>query len=208
MSDTIKKERYKGYLITVEYDDIAESPREWSPLGTMVCDHSRYKLGDMTSQEWAKREWRGDEELSPQEALQQFFNRDDVFGYPLFIYEHSGISLSCRATYPYNDRWDAGRVGFIFVTREQIISEYGDASKESIRKALKVLEREVEEYDLHLNGECYIVFVEDKDGEQIDECFSGMGDYDALVNDARKEIDRLVAKAEREAEEIVSVGPR
>ena len=29
-----------------EYDDFAESPRDWDNLGTMVCWHNRYTLGD------------------------------------------------------------------------------------------------------------------------------------------------------------------
>ena len=34
------------YRLDVMYDETARSPREWSNLGTMVCWHSRYGLGD------------------------------------------------------------------------------------------------------------------------------------------------------------------
>jgi len=43
MSDTIE---HAGYTIRIEQDQDAESPREYDNLGTMVCWHSRYKLGD------------------------------------------------------------------------------------------------------------------------------------------------------------------
>ncbi len=34
------------YRLDVMYDETARSPREWSNLGTMVCFHGRYTLGD------------------------------------------------------------------------------------------------------------------------------------------------------------------
>lgn len=38
---------YKGYTIKIEYDEFASNPREdFDHLGTMVCSHQRYKLGD------------------------------------------------------------------------------------------------------------------------------------------------------------------
>jgi hypothetical protein len=36
----------KKYKLTVSKDDYPESPREWSDIGTMLCSHSRYNLGD------------------------------------------------------------------------------------------------------------------------------------------------------------------
>lgn len=34
------------YILTIEYDPYPGNPREWDNLGTMVCWHSRYNLGD------------------------------------------------------------------------------------------------------------------------------------------------------------------
>ena len=39
---------YKGYKIETEQDVNAEDPRDWGTLGTMVCFHKRYTLGDET----------------------------------------------------------------------------------------------------------------------------------------------------------------
>ena len=36
----------KDITIKIERDGDAESPREWDNVGTMVCWHSRYNLGD------------------------------------------------------------------------------------------------------------------------------------------------------------------
>lgn len=47
---------YKGEEIRLYYDEDAESPREWDNVGTMVCWHRRYTLGDeqpsMSAEEW------------------------------------------------------------------------------------------------------------------------------------------------------------
>lgn len=37
---------YKGYTIRIESDDDPLNPREWDNLGTMVCWHRNYDLGD------------------------------------------------------------------------------------------------------------------------------------------------------------------
>lgn len=40
---------YKGYTIKIEQDDPMESPREWDNVGTMICFHRNYSLGDKHS---------------------------------------------------------------------------------------------------------------------------------------------------------------
>lgn len=45
---------------------------------------------------------------------------------PLYVYEHSGLSMSCGArTYPYNDPWDSSAVGWIIAMKDTIMKEVG-----------------------------------------------------------------------------------
>jgi hypothetical protein len=46
MSDVVEEMEYKGYKIKIVFDEDIWSPRDWDNLGTMVCWHRRYKLGD------------------------------------------------------------------------------------------------------------------------------------------------------------------
>lgn len=46
MGITVHEERRLGLNIEICTDDDAESPRKWGNLGTMVCWHRRYDLGD------------------------------------------------------------------------------------------------------------------------------------------------------------------
>jgi hypothetical protein len=71
---------------------------------------------------------------------------------PLYLYDHSGITMS---TSPFSCRWDSGQVGWTFVSKKKIREEYGvkRISKELIEKVTEMLEGEVRTYDMYLTGE-------------------------------------------------------
>src|SRR5690606_25538730 len=88
-------------LKIVQHGD-AENPREWDNLGTMVCSHSRYNLGDEDGQEKAKalvRSHFSDHILdeydlhNPAEVLLLLLRSNLVIFLPLYLYDHSGITM-------------------------------------------------------------------------------------------------------------------
>ena len=159
----IKTIKSKNFLADIYIDEHATSPRdaEWSDnFGTLIAFHSRMNLSDDDT--WNKEE------------LLNHINRDDVFALPVYIYEHSNIALS---TSEFMCKWDSGQVGYIFVSHEDIIKEYGELD---LKKAEKVLDVEIETYSKYLNGECYcyqIYDMEDKDccPDSIDDCWGYIG---------------------------------
>ena len=108
---------YKGHHINIYYDDCPESPREWSNLGTFYTAHRRYR---------------------PEKEFDEHFDFDEVCdGRPgnirksflqkhvalnLFLYDHSGLSISSG---PFSCRWDSGWFGIVAVSVEQVKKEYG-----------------------------------------------------------------------------------
>lgn len=43
---------------------------------------------------------------------------------PLWLYDHSGISMSCGArVYPYNDHWDSSEIGWILIPKDVTMKE-------------------------------------------------------------------------------------
>jgi hypothetical protein len=75
---------------------------------------------------------------------------------PINMYDHSGITVSTSNDYPYNDRWDAGCVGFIYVTKQKIFDECGNITEENWKeRADQYLECEMETYDQYLRGDVY-----------------------------------------------------
>src|SRR3990172_12839480 len=118
-------------------DNCVDSPRDWDNLGEMVCWHKRYTLGD-------KHEYE-----SPEELLDEITTDGSIY-LPLYLYSHSGITIS---TSPFSCRWDSGQqVGFIIMRLAVIDSEFGGDKD----KALKCLETEVKKYDQYLRGDIYL----------------------------------------------------
>ena len=126
-------ETYKknGTYLQIAWDDDAPDPRkEWDNIGTIATWHRRYTLGD----EQPKQD--------PQEYQEELPEGTVVL--PVFMIDHSGISLS---TGDFGDPWDSGQVGIIFVTPEKM-------KEESIDKehAEEILKGEIETYDNFVTG--------------------------------------------------------
>ena len=175
MSEIRETIDYKNYSIEVHYDEDPSNPRDWDNLGTMVLFWNRYNLGD------EKTDPTGEYKMSKEEA-QEFCNRKDIISLPIFVYEHSGITIrTSNAGYPFNDRFDAGCGGYIYITKEKIRKEYGwkNITKKRAEQIAKYLEGEVETYDEYLTGQVYGFICKDENGEEIDEgsCWGFLG-YD------------------------------
>jgi hypothetical protein len=117
--------------------------------------------------------------------------RDGYVILPLYLYDHSGITMS---TGSFSCAWDSGQVGWIVCDKETVDKEFnGDWEL-----AEKCLQLEVEVYDQYLTGDVYGFIVEEFDGDdwhEVDSCHgfygsdvhkSGMAEYlpDDLVKSA------------------------
>lgn len=172
----MKDKEDKEYLLTVEYDEYAESPRYWDNLCTMVCWSSCYNLGDKHSfdnpDEFMQhlyldvtgKHWCDDHDSDDwQDVYKELKETNLVLIKQINLYDHSGITVSTSSGYPYNDRWDACCVGFIYVTKKTIFAECGDITEENWKaRADTYLENEMETYDQYLRGECYRYTLEEK----------------------------------------------
>lgn len=125
------------YTLKVKQDEMAEDPRDWDNVCTMVCWHGNYRLGDKhdydDSDEFFTHVLRDicgmneDDiyELSTREKYKLAKESDKVYFKDLNLYDHSGLTISTSCGYPYNDRWDAGCVGWIYVSKEKAMANYG-----------------------------------------------------------------------------------
>jgi hypothetical protein len=154
--------------LEVTQDEYAESPRHDDNLSTMICFHGRYNLGDKHNYKhqnysgWAEMEKAIIKNESPAVIL------------PLYLYDHSGITIS---TSPFSCGWDSGQIGFVFVSKEKLRKEYSvkRITNEIINKATKVLLAEVETYDNYLRGEVYGYTLLNENGEVEDSCWGFIG---------------------------------
>ena len=157
------------YTLKVEQDDCAEDPRKWDNLCTMICWSRRYGLGDKHSfdnpDEFMQhlyldvtgKHWCDDHDSDDwQDVYKELKETNLVLIKQINLYDHSGITVSTSNSYPYNDRWDAGCVGFIYVTKKTIFEECMDITEENWEeRADKCLEGEMETYDQYLRGDVY-----------------------------------------------------
>jgi len=148
--------RYKALIVD---DDNPENPRELSDhYSRMVCFHRRYLLGDKHGYRY--------EDYSGWDDLQNHLvtEEDAIVILPLYLYDHSGLRINVTG---YSDRWDSGRVGFIYATRKDVVREYGNDSPETLLKVQDYLKAEVEAYDSYLSGDVYGCLVYEADKEQF-----------------------------------------
>lgn len=163
--DAIKTFRTDKYILKIFTDVDPINPQtEYDLLGTMICWHNRYNLGNTHDFE------------SP-EDFRDSLDKDDIV-FPLFLYDHSGITISMT---PFNCPWDSGQVGYIYITKEKIIEEYGEYTPENIELAKKCLKAEVNIYDLYLTGQVYGYEVHDfcdcckQENVCVDSCWGFFG---------------------------------
>lgn len=171
------------HKLIISHEEYPLNPRsEWDNLGTMVCFHRRYDLGDKHS--YHHEDYSGWDEM--RKALEKEF---DAVLLPLYLYDHSGITIS---TSSFSCRRDSGQVGFIGISKAKAREEYGwkNLSAKRIQKLTLYLEGEVETYDQYLTGDVFCFEVQDEEGNFIDACggFFGSnhkesGMYDHLPED-------------------------
>jgi len=138
----------KTFRIKIIHDENPESPREWDNLGTMVCFHGRYNLGD-------KHEYNSDHYNRWDDMEKEIIKRENVCVIlPLYLYDHSGITMN---TTGFSCPWDSGQVGYVFVSKEKVRKEYGvkRITKKVIEQVTNVLVGEVSTYDQYLTGDVY-----------------------------------------------------
>jgi hypothetical protein len=172
------------------------NPREWDNIGTMVCWHPDYLLGD-------------EQITRDQEVIQNEINEIIEGGaviMPLYLMDHSGISMSTSSgMFKAFDAegWDWGQVGFIYASYAKLKNEFTSTSEgDLINKGEKTLTAEVEVYDSYLQGEIYGYVIEDKDGEHLDSCWGYVGDFDYVCQEARNAAAFCLEDINREKVEV------
>lgn len=184
MSYEAHKEEHEGLTIRIVADEDASNPREeFDHVARMWCWHGRYNLGDYKDRP---------KDVVRYPELEAEVGEKILIAKPLFLYDHSGITISTSA---FSCQWDSGQVGWVFVTLKKAQEESGRKTRRAQRRwAERVIDGEVAEYDHYLTGNVYGFIVETKPedaGEEpkhLESCWGFYGDYDAkngVLDEAR-----------------------
>lgn len=187
---------HAGCNVRIEYDRDPQNPRkDFDHAATMVCEHRRYTLGDEDGADAAKEAvrksrdyrasweegWEAKFDLSdPPQLWKAVQTCTDIVSMPLYLYDHSGITMS---TGRFSCPWDSGQVGFIFITKDTILNEWGHKrlppqqilTKKLKEQATACMEAEVEEYDQYLTGDIYGYVVTRGDDDDSESCWGFYG---------------------------------
>jgi len=195
---TINGKRHTAKIIA-DRDPI--NPRtDYDHCSTMYCWHRNYNLGDYKENSYRNGGALFEDLLYEagvhdedgyaldEEALEARFPDSESIekelrkaGYtmkPLYIYDHSGITISTGA---FTCPWDSGQVGWAVITPQKFKEWCGRdwaGSDEDVAEAERIIENEVEEYDKYLTGDVWGIVIEDQYGEDADSVWGFYGsDY-------------------------------
>lgn len=163
--------------LKIIYDDDAQNPRKcFDTLCTILSSDDRFADVHIKSREELEQ-WKSDNPI--------------VLEFPLYAYEHSNVSLSISDDYPFNDKWDAGQIGIIVVTRNSMkdIMDYSNLTKKRAENLKKLVESEIEIFNDYINGNVYgfeivktvTCDLEHEHDELLDSCWGFYG-YDFEKN--------------------------
>ena len=155
--------------IRIEQDVNGDGPREDDNLGTMVCFHKRYKLGD-------KDHGYNFNDYISWDGLQEAIAKqeDTAAILPIYMYDHGGITIN---TGGFSCPWDSGQIGFIFISKAKAREAYGWKliTQKRMQQLEDMLRGEIATYDQYLTGDVWGYIIEDDDGNYVDSCWGFYG---------------------------------
>jgi hypothetical protein len=171
--EPIESEKYRGYSIEVFIDEDPFNPVEnFDMLGTFVLYHPRYTLGDTGLG------------ITSIEDCHEYVKEKRTHGaavLPVYIYDHSGITIS---TNPFSCPWDSWQIGYIFCDKEKYKAEGF-----TMPKAEEMLRANVEVYDRYLRGEVYGYVIKDPSGGDFDSCWGYYDSPEIVIGICKEDID-------------------
>ena len=177
MSNLIHKETIGNKTLEIYYDEDPLNPRDednFGPnIGTILCHCRGRKLGD--------------EQLDEKyyDSISDYVDKEldaDVILLEVYMYAHGGITIR---HYPFSCPWDSGKIGIIYVTRDDIKKKgLSDKTENEIKD---ILIKELELYDQYLQGNCYRFVILNEEGIIIDSCHGFIGDWEKECLSAGRE---------------------
>ncbi len=166
--------------LRIVHDPNPKNPRNVYALGRIAYKHSKYELGEELIDDpidWLedklglqRRGLYNNERLRELENL--FFRK--YIGLRLYLYDHSGISIS---TEPFQCGFDSGQVGYIYIDKKTLREDWNikNITQKYMNQAKNIFKNEIKLFDQYLKGDIYGFIIEDEDGNHIDSSYGFLG---------------------------------
>lgn len=194
----MRNKEYKGYTIVVDkaesmiinyFSDIMETNFH------IACAHRNFTLGtEQYPSGKAMLQSILNTSCEDMDILKaRLENSKDIVSLPLYLYNHSGITMN---TVGFSCPWDSGQVGHIYISKEEIRELYGVkyVTEKVIKQVKHDMEIDIAGYDEYLRGEYdyeYDAKVYDKNGNLVLDTDYCAWNSDDLVQDVQRELDSL-----------------
>lgn len=159
-------EIYKGYKIVIKRDSEPMDPDFfYADTVFMITKHRQFSV-------------------SPKKSVVGKIDYKNLWGIPLYAYIHSGVHLSLtNTTYPFNDLWDSGIAGEVFVRRDSSLTP-------TLEKAMEIAQDYVDCWNYYLSGDVWGFTIEDEQGILQDSAYGYyVDDLYKVLPEAHKIID-------------------
>ena len=209
-NEIIEQFTHAGLTIHIHQDEDAGNPRKEFDEASHLILFERYGRPDRNGD---------DHNFSPGESFDDLvkeieeYESQPIVWLPVRKYDHTQVAYSTESGYPFNDPWDAGIVGLVYMTKKECLYEYGkkDAkllTKQIRKKAEELMSGEVELFSDWANGDVFGYEVLDADGETLDSCWGYYGRYggdgwDHLISEAKTSAEYYAEKEEVVAQAYV-----
>lgn len=184
----VQQFKHGDVTVKIRQDQYPDSPREWDNLGTMLCAHGQYELGD---------KWPDHLQSFSKSRLQYLLKRilkteGPIISSTLWLYDHSGLRIAAGPENPFTCPWDSGCVGLIYVPLKKVREEWGmkRVSAKLKRQVIHNLLVEVETYDDYLNDNVYGYILENFKGDHLDSCWGFYG-LDHCISQAKESAEHF-----------------
>ena len=202
--------------VNVEYDQYRDnSPRDWCNAGTFITAHRRYNSPDEfngscvfehLASEFDIYKWdREYREHELEDDPQVIFDKANKLGVvvPVYMYDHSGVSYrASTGGNPFHCRWDSGLAGVIYMTKADVLKEWGKPGAKNLTPQLRAkaeacMTSEVDTYSSWASGDVYCFTVE-YHGETIASCHGYIGEDDYAMTEGVGEAEAILRYASKQ----------
>lgn len=179
---------YKGYTIKVEStpDSAIMFFSDFEFASRIICFHHKYSLGETHS------------EFNSLVELKEYLDNGENYFLPIYLYDHSGQTIK---TTPFNDAFDSGLLGFVFISKEEIANSSLVGEMDPKEYAEKIMNEEISLYDAYIRGEEYNIdiFEGELSKEELEEadetkdgCFGFIGDIEKCFIEGQSMVDNRI----------------
>lgn len=175
MSNSIYTNTVGNLTSNIYYDDCSFSPREDNDgnISAFYFETKSLKINELGIDNSEANSWGDIEKL-----IKAKFGSDIALIKPVWMYKHSGVSLS----YGQTCRFDSGKIGFSVLLKSKIrkVHNIKKVTQKYIKQEEKMMDSELSTYSKWLDGDVYRVEILDQNDEEIENCGSFYGLDDAI----------------------------